>query len=163
MSTIWRCVDPTNNAVVTLDMNALAPYGAVEGFGLLGDVDLGIPDLNEILLGQAPHNGVVQTGVHLGVALARFRLKLQHTTRAGFNSLLVQLRTEMLRNPGCIEFRPEGMPSSFFIDTIASPPVSAYFGQENALYEGGLFKQIPRGIPIAWKRQPDLRGAGVIA
>lgn len=160
---IFRWVDPDDNGVVTLDMNALAPVGVTEGFGLLGDLDLGIPDLNEVLLGQAPHNGVVQTGVHLGPAMARFRLKLQHTTRAGFNALLVFLRTELLRNPGCIEFRPEGMPSSFFIDTIASSPVSAYFGQENALYEGGVFKQIPRGIPIAVKRQPDLRGAGVIA
>lgn len=162
MSTIFRWVDPSNNASVTLDMNLLA--GApTDGFGVLGDVDLGTVPLESTLLHQAPHAGAVQTGMRRGVAQARFRLRLAHSTRSGYAALMEALRTELLRSPGCIEYRPDGLASSYFIDTLASDIPTSLHGQEAALYEAGVFKSVPRGIPVVVLRQPDLRGAGVVA
>ena len=157
--TIFRWVSPTNNAVVNLDLNALAT-GATEGFRV-SDLDLGIVPVNSTLLSQSPYPGAIQAGIQRGVTQMSFRLKVRAATRDALTNLFASLRAELVRSPGCIEFRPKDQTSSVFIDTLASDLPSSYLGEIAPMYGPG-YVEISRTAPIIVRRQPDFRGAALI-
>jgi hypothetical protein len=151
--TFFRIVDPANHATVRLDLNLST--GWMLGRGL----DIGAAQISRVYLVQPPYDGAtLAASFRQPVTMKVPLLMTPQTTAANMQTLFNNLATELDRTVNCIEYRPLGLGSSYFIDTYRSTIPSLHKG--DFAPNPFALMQTTSILTLEIDRSPILTGAG---
>lgn len=148
MATILKFVDETG--ATRLDLNSTS--GFVLGRGL----DVGSPDLDQAWFRSV--EGALPYGETVGSAMMRIPIRMTtQASAAAMKTLIDSLNTELNRETNIIEYRPNGLASSYFLDTFRAPLTSLRRGDDAP--DPFTMLQDAREITLLIPREPYARQA----
>lgn len=125
-----------------------------------GGLDIGTKALERAWIGQVPYGTMLAATMAPPVEMHLKLLMVPQVSATTMKALYDALVVELRRKTNIIELKPEGVSTSYFIDTFRADEPSMF----RPIEVPNVFKLLQLGQPIEFTmfREPELRGAGVM-